>query len=372
VPGAGSRGLDAQFRLAFVQFRQGKYTDAANGWRALASRVTQADARAQALFWQGKALAAAGDAQGARAAWSSASGADPAGFYSLRAADLLASASTPRAQVDRTAPIVERHADDDLAAEIGAWASSRGGSSPSAAQARLAADPAFARAGQLLALGLRREATWELDALAGRLGNDVAALGQLGAWEQSRGLYNTALVLGFSLAGTANVNLLTGAPAVRKLVYPLVHPVALAEAARQQHVDPLLFSGLMRQESNFDQNVESAAQARGLSQLIASTAYDAARALGLYQFQTTDLFQPQTSITLGAYTFEQRLARYDQQIFPALAAYNATQYAVDGWLLAANTTDIDTFAEAIPFTETYPYVQQIYENYRQYLELYGS
>ncbi len=121
-----------------------------------------------------------------------------------------------------------------------------------------------------------------------------------------------------------------------------------------------------------DQYVESAAQARGLSQLIASTAYEAARALGQYGFRSTDLFRPKTSITLGAYTFARRLERYDQQIFPALAAYNATAAAVDGWVLAAGSADVDTFAEAIPFTETYPYVQTIYENFRQYLELYGG
>ena len=121
-----------------------------------------------------------------------------------------------------------------------------------------------------------------------------------------------------------------------------------------------------------DQDVESPAQARGLSQMIASTAHDAARALGQYAFTSSDLFQPKTSITLGAFTFAQRLARYDQRIFPSLAAYNASQLAVDGWLLAAGEADIDTFAEAIPFTETYPYVQRIYENYRQYVELYGN
>ena len=66
------------------------------------------------------------------------------------------------------------------------------------------------------------------------------------------------------------------------------------------------------------------------------------------------------------------VSRYDQRIFPALAAYNAAQFAVDGWLLSTNEADVDTFAEAIPFTETYPYVQRIYENYKQYLELYGS
>ena len=70
-------------------------------------------------------------------------------------------------------------------------------------------------------------------------------------------------------------------------------------------------------------------------------------------------------------TLGQRLARYDNRIFPALAAYNAPQFAVDGWLLSAATSDVDTFAKAIPFTETYPYVQRIYANYKQYLELYG-
>ena len=121
-----------------------------------------------------------------------------------------------------------------------------------------------------------------------------------------------------------------------------------------------------------DQSAESPALARGLSQLIPSTAYEAARALGLQGFRSADLFRPGTNITLGAFTFAQRLERYDQQIFPALAAYNASQFNVDGWLLAAGNVDIDTFAEAIPFTETYPYVQRIYENYRQYLDLYGA
>jgi soluble lytic murein transglycosylase len=128
----------------------------------------------------------------------------------------------------------------------------------------------------------------------------------------------------------------------------------------------------MLQESLMDQDVESPAQARGLGQMMASTAYEAARALGVYDFRSSDLFHPNTSIQLGSYTFGRRLARYDNGIFPAVAAYNAGQFSVDGWLLAAGSADIDTFAEAIPFTETYPYVQTIYTNYRQYLELYGA
>ena len=369
-PGAGSRATDAQFRLAFVQFQQGSFGLASDGWRDLATRVSTPDVQAQAFFWLGKALHAAGDEGGAQAAWTSARNADPHGFYGLRAADLLAGQTDPRAQADQTLPIVQARAGDDPMASVQAWVASRGDALT--AERQLEADPGLARADMLLSMGLRQPAIWELGAVESRIGqNSVGAVALLGGWEQQRGLYNTALLLGFDLAGMANVSVATGPAAVRRLVYPVPYPIVLAQTAQQLRTDPLLFSSLMLQESNMDQAVESAAPARGLSQLIASTGYDAARALGQYGFVSSDLFRPRTNITLGAFTFGQRLSRYDNRIFPALAAYNAPQFAVDGWLLSAGTSDVDTFAEAIPFTETYPYVQRIYENYKNYLELYG-
>jgi tetratricopeptide (TPR) repeat protein len=371
MPAAGSRAQDAQFRLAFVEFQQGDYAGASAGWRSLANAVTDADAQAQANFWLGKALHASGDEAGARSAWTAAMQADPHEFYGIRAADWLAGAADPRADLARGVSSVQAHANDDPEAALADWAASRGGDLP-AARTQLQADPGLARADMLLAMGLRQPAIWELDAVESRVSNTIAGVALLGAWEQQRGLYNTALLLGYDLASAAHVSLVDGPPAVRRLVYPLVNAGVLSSAAQQLNVDPLLYSGLMLQESLLDQDVESAAQARGLSQLVASTAYDAARALGQYRFRTTDLYQPKTSITLGAFTFGERLSRYGEEIFPALAAYNAAEFDVDGWLQSAGpSADIDTFAEAIPFTETYPYVQHIYENYRQYQELYA-
>ncbi|HEY3058544.1 MAG TPA: tetratricopeptide repeat protein [Chloroflexota bacterium] len=369
-PGAGSRATDAQFRLAFVRFQQGRPAEAAAGWRDLTSRVTAPDDRAQAWFWLGKALRASDDLTGASAALVSARDADPRGFYGMRADDLLSGRDDPRAAVDRTLPLVERHADDDPSVELRAWAATRG--DVATASARVTGDPGLARAEALLSMGLRREAIWEIGGVSDRIDNDVAGLAILGGWEQQHGLYNAALLLGYDLASAARVSLVSGPAPVRKLLYPLPHPAVLSRVAGPLHTDPLLFSGLMLQESLMDQDVESAAQARGLSQMIASTAYEAARALGVYDFRTSDLFHPNTSIQLGAYTFGRRLARYENRIFPAVAAYNASQFSVDGWLLSAGQADVDTFAEAIPFTETYPYVQRIYTNYRQYLELYGN
>ena len=50
MPAAGSRGTDAQFRLAFVLFRLGDLGSAIEGWRALSGRVSAAEDRAQAFF----------------------------------------------------------------------------------------------------------------------------------------------------------------------------------------------------------------------------------------------------------------------------------------------------------------------------------
>jgi soluble lytic murein transglycosylase len=370
MPAAGSRAQDAQFRLAFVQFQQGALGTAADGWRALAAANTAADTRAQAEFWLGKALHAQGDEDGARAAWTAASQADAHGFYGIRAAESLSGGVDPRADMAAGIAAAQAHAEDDQGVSLSTWVAMRGGDA-SAARALLQADPGLARASDLLAMGLRQPAIWELGAVETRLSGSVGAVALLGAWEQQHGLYNTALQLGYDLASSARVSLVSGPAAVRRLVYPLPNPSLLEAASRQTGVDPLLFSGLILQESLVDQTVESSAQARGLSQLIASTAYDAARALGQYGFHTGDLYQPRTSIVLGAFTFGERLRRYDQEIFPAVAAYNAAEFAVDGWLQSAGNVDIDTFAEAIPFTETYPYVQRVYENYRQYQELYA-
>ena len=369
-PNAGARTQDAQFRLAFVQFQQGALTSAISGWRALAASATAAEAKAQANFWLGKGLHAQGDDAGARSAWNAAAQADPRGFYGLRAADWLAGRQDPRADVASALADVESHSNDDPFMVMSAWVTSRGGD-PVAARRRVQGDPGLETADTLLAMGLRQPAIWQLGAVESDVADSNAAVGMLGAWEQQRGLYNTALLLGYDLASGAHVSLTSGPTAVRRLLYPVPNPFALEQAAQSQHVDPLLFSGLMIQESLLDQMVESSAQARGLSQLIASTAYDAARALGQYGFVSSDLYKPTTSITLGAFTFGERLSRYDQHIFPALAAYNAAEFAVDGWLQSSGDADIDTFAEAIPFTETYPYVQHIYENYKQYLDLYG-
>jgi soluble lytic murein transglycosylase len=78
------------------------------------------------------------------------------------------------------------------------------------------------------------------------------------------------------------------------------------------------------------------------------------------------------SLEFGAFYFSQRLQRFGGALFPALAAYNAGDGAVDRWLRDYGSADMDIFAERIPYDETNHYLKVVFENYGMYRELYGQ
>jgi len=157
---------------------------------------------------------------------------------------------------------------------------------------------------------------------------------------------------------------------VQRLVYPLPYAETIAAQAKQRGVDPLLFAGLIRQESAYNPTARSSANALGLAQVVPSTGQGIASALGRRSFSTDDLFLPQVAIEFGTYYLGRQLGAYDGRVYPALAAYNAGGGNVNGWLADFGGDDPDLFAERIPFAETSHYVQVVYENYQNYRRLY--
>ena len=127
--------------------------------------------------------------------------------------------------------------------------------------------------------------------------------------------------------------------------------------AKTRGLDPLLFTSLMHQESDFDPYVESVARAKGLTQIIPQTAVEIATALGVKDFSQADLFHPKQNVQFGTYYFAARLKR-NGSVARALAAYNAGDGNVDDWT-TPNREDPDIFVEYVPFTETHDYVKKI-------------
>jgi tetratricopeptide (TPR) repeat protein len=201
-PGSPSRSQDALFRLGFITYRRGDFARAKQVWRPLASQRADAADRTLAQFWLGKALESSGDSTSASAAWTAARDLDPGGYYSLRAGDYLAGgeARVPCAQAARSLAAVRQIDEARLAGEVRCWASARvsGSGVPgeilATAEARLASDPGVQQAERLLAVGLRREATWEPEKAADRLADDVTALALSTTWEHTRGLYHPEMI----------------------------------------------------------------------------------------------------------------------------------------------------------------------------------
>jgi len=148
----------------------------------------------------------------------------------------------------------------------------------------------------------------------------------------------------------------------QKLLFPTTHMPLIRELSREQKVDPLLVISVVKQESAFNHEAVSVANAFGLMQIIGPTARDLDPKIDLI-----DLFKPHYNIKLGSKYINQLLGRYRGNVVLALAAYNAGPGNSDRW-----SRDIpkdapqEEFIEQITFKETREYVQNILRNYYWY------
>lgn len=142
------------------------------------------------------------------------------------------------------------------------------------------------------------------------------------------------------------------------LLYPRPYDAEVAAAARAVDLPETLIYAVLRQESLYQPRAISAANARGLMQLLPTTATGVARRLGKPRPSPSDLLRPAVNVPLGAAYLRQRVDLFDGQIVLALAAYNAGAGAARRWLPEA-PLDVDLWVENIPFAETRGYVQRV-------------
>ena len=131
--------------------------------------------------------------------------------------------------------------------------------------------------------------------------------------------------------------------------------------------DWTMVHAISRQESQFAMNAVSHAGARGLMQLMPSTAREQAGKLGLAydpQALTTDAGY---NLTLGGSYFGRMMDYFGGSYPLAVAAYNAGAGNVNKWLRLngdprTGAVDWVEWTEKIPISETRNYVQRVLEN----------
>ncbi len=155
-----------------------------------------------------------------------------------------------------------------------------------------------------------------------------------------------------------------------KALYPLPYEAALRREAAKNNFDPMFAAGLIRQESTFQADAVSHANAIGLMQVLPKTGKLLAKQLKV-RYTKDKLFEPDYNIELGM-LYISSLVRQTGALEYAAAAYNAGEDRIAAWKAERNYEEIPELVESIPFTETREYVQVVLRNTEVYRMIYGQ
>lgn len=299
----------------------------------LYDRVVAPVRQARAAYWAGRAAASQNDDAGATA-WYRRAASHHAAYYGQLA-------------------LIELDGDAEIKPPPEATAAER---------AAFEASELAQAARMLIAAG----AVNHLDAFLGELSataETAAEIGIIAEYADAAGRPTLLARLGRTAAFEGKVH--------EQVAFPIPKIEGLLQPAAAS-VEPPLLLGLARQESMFQSGAASSAGARGLLQLLPSTARIVARRVGKTYDADRLVSDPDYNAFLGGHYLELLLEQFDGEFALALAGYNAGPLRVRKWLKRngdprkGDRYAIIDWIELIPFAETRNYVQRVLEGYRVY------
>jgi soluble lytic murein transglycosylase len=106
-------------------------------------------------------------------------------------------------------------------------------------------------------------------------------------------------------------------------------------------------------------------------QVVPATGRRLAKSLGIRNFTTASLTNPDINIRLGTLYFSRLVEQFGGTYY-ALASYNAGESRIVRWRAERPGLDEDEFIDDIPFPETQNYVKRILGTAEDYRLLYGT
>ena len=362
--------MDGLFRGGMAAYNQNALSRAERFFSLLASNGS-GNLQAAGYLWLGRLYQLNKQEQLARDAYAAASKADPGGYYSLRAADLLAGHGPFVAPTKLDLSFN----DPTHVAQAEAWLRQKfkvaqtGDLWP--LSPTLSADPRLIRGAELWTVAAYDDARGEFDALTQDNLKNPLAMYQLASYYYRIGLYVSAITTTASLLDNANIQTTDAPKTIAALRFPIAYYDLVLPAAQTYKVDPLLVFSVIRQESLFQGAATSVAAAQGLMQIVPDTGAGIAQKLNWPDYQPSDIYKPYINVNFGVYYLRQQLDIFDSNAYAALAAYNAGTAASNEWYKISNG-DPDLFLQAISYDETQTYVRRIYEQYETYVSIYGA
>lgn len=345
--GAGSEG-ETLWTLGWTYVLAKRYDDALQIFDRYGHEFPDGNYRDNALFWTGKIDQLLGKTAESDAAFTALFQRYPYSYYSYRSRQILDEPPVTRDVISsgNIFPKVEN--------EIAALS-----------------EPRLNAVRELAWLGLQRDASGEMQAIAAAYPGNAGVLFQLadlyadgGEPFKAEGILERHFRPFIRHGGS-------GIPhRFWEILYPLKYWDTIRTEAEKRQVDPYLIAAIIRQESGFEPSVVSNAGAVGIMQIMPAEAARIAAAAGLPAPTRPQLFDPIVNIQIGVAEFAQKLAVMHGTPILAIATYNAGEEAVGKWLAQTPVDDMDLFVESIPYNETRLYVKTVTRNRFEYRRIY--
>ncbi|MBI5967446.1 MAG: tetratricopeptide repeat protein [Deltaproteobacteria bacterium] len=155
------------------------------------------------------------------------------------------------------------------------------------------------------------------------------------------------------------------------LAYPLGNSAWINHYAKSNNLDPALLSAVILEESRFNPQAVSPAGARGLMQVLPSTATQIVQRMRVRPYSNGLLFDPEINLRLGSWYLSSLMEEFGGKETLALAGYNAGPHMVRHWMAKTPAAREDEFVESIPYAETRNYVIRVITSAQVYRMLYG-
>jgi soluble lytic murein transglycosylase len=364
----------AVFFAGIMQYRQADYTGALSLFeRSLVMAVAPED-QARAYLWIGKTQEKLGSTADNQNAWQQAQNADPGGYYSERASDLLMGRAP-------FAPPLNTSLNLDLAAERKAadsWVRltfNLPAETDLSGLGALASDARMIRGTELWNLGEYEDAHLEFEDLRNSNSSDAVSTYRLANYLLDLGDYFSGISAArqvLTLAGLDDqTKSMLAPPYFNHVRYGLYYSELILPAAQKNGFDPLFLLSVVRQESLFEGFIRSTAGARGLMQIVPGTGADIAHALGWpINYDPELLYRPNVSINFGTYYLASNRSSLNGDLYATLSAYNGGLGSALDWKQLSQG-DPDLFLESVRAEQTRNYIRSIYELYTIYRRLYG-
>jgi soluble lytic murein transglycosylase len=143
------------------------------------------------------------------------------------------------------------------------------------------------------------------------------------------------------------------------LRFPLPHARTIRREARKHALDPAWVAAQTRAESAFMERARSPANARGLMQLLPTTASITAKRQGIPWRGVESLYDPDVNIILGTAHLRFELDQQGGLPYQAIAAYNAGPTPVARWNRDRPGFEPDFWLETVTYKETRDYVARV-------------